>query len=215
LESNSSIVDNEAGDVEEIEDTLVPVEDYLKSGVHIGTQYKSKDMEDFIYQVRDDGLYIFDIKKTDDRIKTAANFLARYNPSKILTVSEREYGKKPAKFFAKVVGGDSIVGRLKPGNMTNPNLETYIEPEVVVATDPIGDYQALKEANTAGIPVLALCDTNNMVSNVDLVIPVNNKGRKSLAMVYWVLARETTLEQGRLSEREKFKYTVEDFEAEI
>ncbi|OKY77132.1 MAG: Ribosomal protein S2 [Candidatus Methanohalarchaeum thermophilum] len=197
------------------EDTLIPVEDYLKAGVHIGTQHKTNDMEDFIYKVRDDGLYIFDIGKTDQRIRTAARFLSRFDPSKILAVSAREYGKRPAELFAKIVGGKSSVGRMIPGMLTNPNLDHYIEPEIVVATDPIGDQQALKEANTSGIPVIALCDTNNMISNVDLVIPANNKGRKALSMVYWLLSRETVKEQERLADDEKFKYEVEDFEAEI
>jgi len=205
----------ESQDVLEEKETLVPTEDYFKTGVHIGTQNKSRDMEDFIYQARDDGLYIFDIEKTDQRIKTAANFLSMFEPDKILAVSAREYGKKPAEMFAKIVGGNAIVDRMIPGTLTNPNLDVYTEPEVVVATDPIGDEQALAEANTSGIPVIALCDTNNMVSNVDLVIPVNNKGRKALAMVYWLLSRETVKSQGRLAEQDKFKYEPEDFETEI
>lgn len=201
--------------VKEETETLIEPEQYLETGVHIGTQHKTKDMENFIYKAREDGLYIFNIEKTDKRIRTAANFLSQFKPSNILVVSAREYGKKPARLFAKVVGGRSIVGRMIPGTLTNPNLESYIEPEVLVATDPIGDKQALKEANTSGIPVIALCDSNNMISNVDLVIPTNNKGRKALATVYWLLARETVKQQGRLEDEEKFKYSIEDFEAEL
>ncbi len=201
--------------LEEESDTLIDPEQYFESGVHIGTQHKTKDMERFIYKAREDGLYIFDIKETDERIRTAAKFISRYKPKDVLVVSAREYGKKPASLFAKVIGGKSIVDRMIPGTLTNPNLETYVEPEILLVTDPIGDKQALKEANTAGIPVIALCDTNNMISNVDLVIPTNNKGRKALATVYWLMARETAREQGRLKEKEKFKYSVEDFEAEL
>ncbi|PTD93491.1 30S ribosomal protein S2 [archaeon SCG-AAA382B04] len=201
--------------VEEGTQTLIKPEQYLETGVHIGTQHKTKDIEDFIYKAREDGLYIFDIEETDKRIKTAAKFFSQFDPSDILVVSAREYGKKPAKLFAKIVGGKSIVDRMIPGTLTNPNLESYVEPEVLLATDPIGDKQALKEANTSGIPVVALCDSNNMISNVDLVIPTNNKGRKALATVYWLLARETVKQQGRLSDEEKFKYSIEDFEAEL
>lgn len=201
--------------LEEETETLIDPEKYFKSGVHIGTQHKTNDIERFIYKAREDGLYIFDLEKTDQRIRTAAKFLSKYDPSNILVVSAREYGKKPSELFAKVVGGKSIVDRMIPGTLTNPNLESYVEPEVLVVTDPIGDKQALKEANTSGIPVIALCDSNNMISNVDLVIPTNNKGRKALATIYCLLAKETAKEQERLSEDEEFKYSIEDFEAEI
>ena len=161
----------------ELKEPLVPVEEYLAAGVHIGTQQKSKDMMKFIYRVRGDGLYILDIQATDDRIKTAAKFLSQYEPAKILVVTSRQYGQYPAKKFADAIGGMAVIGRFIPGMLTNQRLNKYIEPDVVVVTDPIGDSQAINEAVQAGIPIVALCDTNNMTKYVDLVIPTNNKGR--------------------------------------
>ncbi|MCG7854274.1 MAG: 30S ribosomal protein S2, partial [Methanoregulaceae archaeon] len=146
----------------QLNEPLVPVEDYLAAGVHIGTQQKSKDMKRFIYRVRGDGLYILDIRETDDRIKTAARFLNQFGPPKILVVTSRQYGQYPAKKFAETIGGTAATGRFIPGTLTNQNLGGYLEPEVVVVTDPIGDSQAITEAVQAGIPILALCDTNNM-----------------------------------------------------
>src|SRR6056297_543576 len=73
-------------------DLLIPVEDYLSAGVHIGTQQKTKDMERFIHRVRDDGLYVLDVSLTDERIRTAADFLANYNPEQILVTSSRQHG---------------------------------------------------------------------------------------------------------------------------
>ena len=64
-------------------DLLVAEDIYLTSGVHIGTQQKSADMKDFIYKVRQDGLYVLDVKKTDERIRAAASFLSRYDPTRI------------------------------------------------------------------------------------------------------------------------------------
>ncbi|RDI72834.1 30S ribosomal protein S2 [Halopelagius longus] len=191
-------------------DLLIPVEDYLGAGVHIGTQQKTKDMERFIHRVRDDGLYVLDVSQTDSRIRTAANFLSGYDPEQILVTSSRQYGRFPAKKFADAVGARARTGRFIPGTLTNPDYAGYIEPDVVVVTDPIGDAQAVKEAITVGIPVIAMCDSNNQTSNVDLVVPTNNKGRRALSVVYWLLANETLDRRGS-----EPTYALEDFEAEV
>lgn len=172
-------------------DLLIPVEDYLSAGVHIGTQQKTNDMERFIHRVRDDGLYVLDVSQTDSRIRTAADLLSNYSPEQVLVTSSRQYGRFPAEKFAEAIGARARTGRFIPGTLTNPDYEGYIEPDVVVVTDPIGDAQAVKEAITVGIPVVAMCDSNNQVSNVDLVVPTNNKGRRALSVVYWLLANET------------------------
>jgi len=189
-------------------DLLIPVEDYLAAGVHIGTQQKTKDMERFIHRVRTDGLYVLDVAKTDSRIRTAANFLSNYDPEQILVASSRQYGRFPAEKFADAVGARARTGRFIPGTLTNPDYAGYIEPDVVVVTDPIGDAQAVKEAITVGIPVIAMCDSNNQTSNVDLVVPTNNKGRRALAVVYWLLANETLDRRGA-----EPAYGLEDFES--
>ncbi|MFP4591666.1 MAG: 30S ribosomal protein S2 [Halobacteriales archaeon] len=177
-------------------DLLIPVDDYLSAGVHIGTQQKTTDMERFIHHVRDDGLYVLDITQTDERIRLAADFLADYAPERILVASSRQYGRYPAERFAEVVGAAAKTGRFIPGTLTNPQYRGYLEPDVVVVTDPIGDAQAVTEAITVGIPVLAMCDSNNNHENIDLVVPTNNKGRKALAVVYWLLANETIDRRG-------------------
>lgn len=195
VEESGPTIDDDVMEDDEA-DLLLPVEEYLSAGVHIGTQQKTKDMERFIHRVRTDGLYVLDISKTDDRIRTAANFLANYAPEGILVASSRQYGRYPAEKFAEAIGARARTGRFIPGTLTNPQYEGYIEPDVVVVTDPIGDSQAVTEAITVGIPVIAMCDSNNATSNVDLVIPTNNKGRKALAVVYWLLANETLDRRG-------------------
>ncbi|MFP4174366.1 MAG: 30S ribosomal protein S2 [Halobacteriales archaeon] len=192
------------------DDLLIPVDDYLSSGVHIGTQQKTGHMERFIHRVREDGLYVLDVAKTDERVRTAANFLENYEPSSILVTSSRRYGQHPAETFAQATGARVRSGRFIPGTLTNPDYDGYIEPDVLVVTDPIGDAQAVKEAVTVGIPVIAMCDTNNATNNVDLVIPTNNKGRKALAVVYGLLAEELLDARGVETE-----YTLEDFEPEV
>lgn len=197
------------------EGLLVPEDVYLTSGVHIGTQQKSADMKPFIYKVRTDGLYVLDIKQTDTRIRVAAKFLARFEPSKILVVAARQYGQKPARLFAKVIGAMVLAGRFVPGTLTNPQLEEYVEPEALVVTDPAADEQALREALNVSIPVVGLCDANNETRNVDVVVPTNNKGRRALATVYWLLTREVLRERGAVKPGDEFTATIDDYEASL
>ncbi len=197
------------------EDLLVPEDVYLTSGVHIGTQQKSADMKPFIYKVRVDGLYVLDIKQTDTRIRLGAKFLSRYPGDRILVVAARQYGQKPARLFGKAIGAQVIAGRFVPGTLTNPNIETFVEPEVLFVTDPAADQQALREALNIGIPVAGLGDANNETRNVDLVIPTNNKGRRALATVYWLLSREVLKARGDIKSDAEFKLTVDDYEASL
>ena len=169
---------------------LLDIETYETHAVHIGTQQKSADMIGFIQEVRSDGLYLIDLGITDSRIRTIAGFINRYNVSNFMVVSARQYGQRPARKFAEAIGGKSVVGRFIPGSLTNPALRSYIEPDVLMVTDPAADQQALREAVNTGLPIIAICDANNNLRNVDLVLPANNKGRRSLALIYWLLARE-------------------------
>ncbi len=202
---------------EEIEESteeemlLIPRDTYLVSGIHIGTSVCTKFMEPFKYRVRNDGIYVLDVNATDERIRTAAKFLSRFEPSKVAVFATRQYASVPSTKMARMAGFKVIPGRFIPGTLTNPSYEGYIEPDVVVLTDPRADKQALTEAAARGIPIIALCDTDNVTSNVDLVIPVNNKGRKSLAQVYYLLTREILRERGELSETEDLPVTVDDF----
>lgn len=194
---------------------LIQLDKYLAAGIHIGTQVKTQSMLPFIYRVRSDGLYVLDIRKTDERIRVAARFISRFEPSKVLVVSTRTYGQKPAKKFAEVTRARAITGRFIPGTLTNPSLPNYVDVDVVIVTDPRTDMQALIEAEKAGIPTVALCDTDNSTSKVDLCIPTNNKGRRALSLIYWLLARQVLRERGELPEGSELQVSVEDFEAKI
>ncbi len=200
---------------EETRPMLISEDEYLTSGIHIGTQQKSSDMKGFIYKVRTDGLYVLDIKQTDSRIRDAASFLATFDPEEILVVAARQYGQKPARVFAETIGSKAFPGRFVPGTLTNPELPQFSEPRVLLVTDPAADQQALREAVNVGIPVVALSDANNETKYVDLVIPTNNKGRRALATVYWLLAREFLKARGLLKSDNEFQRTIEDFEATL
>ena len=199
----------------ELEELLLPRDSILSAGIHIGTRIKTKNMEPFIYRVRPDGLFVLDIKKTDERIRIAAKFLSRFEPSKIAVVASRLYGHQPVRKFCELTGATPIVGRFVPGSLSNPLYPGRIEPEVIVVTDPRADSQAVTEAAKVGIPVVALCSTDNDFNGIDLVIPTNNKGRKALATIYWLLARQVLRERGELGPDEDLNVPVEDFQTRI
>ena len=196
------------------EQLLIPSEIYLKSGIHIGNKFKSRYMEQFIYKTRQDGLSVLNLQKINDRIEIAANFLAQYAPEDILVISRREAGWKAVKIFGKVTGINVIAGRYPPGMLTNPQLAIYKESKIVLVTDSWPDRNAILDANKVGIPVIALCDTNNHANNIDLIIPCNNKGKKSLGLLFWVLAREYMIRRGLVKSYEEIKETAEDFTEE-
>lgn len=193
---------------------LVPTDEYLKSGIHIGTKFKTRYMEKFIYKTRPDGLSVLNLQKIDERIAVAARFLAQYAPKDILIVGRRESALKPIGAFGKVTGTKVFAGRYPPGVLTNPNLESYIEVKVLLVVDAGPDKNAVVDAMKMGIPVIGLCDTNNQSNNVDLVIPCNNKGKKSLGLFFWILAREYLKNIGSLKESDEFKGKLEDFTEE-
>jgi small subunit ribosomal protein S2 len=193
---------------------LVAQDLYLKAGIHIGTKFRTKYMEHFIYKTRPDGLSVLNLQKIDERIALAANLLAQYEPKDILIASRRENGWKPLKLFGKLTGTRVFAGRYPPGIITNPNLEEYFEPKIVMVTDSWPDRNVIHDALNIGIPVIALCDTNNQSNNIDLVVPCNNKGKKSLGLFFWILAREFLRRKGVLGASEELKETVEDFTEE-
>jgi len=189
----------------------MPYEEYLSAGMHIGTKQQTQQMKKFIYKTREDGLAILDLQTIENKIKLAGKFLARF--TRIMVVSRKSVAWKPIVKFTEAVGGKAITGRFLPGTITNPNFPGYYEPEVLIATDPLIDTQAIEEAFKMRIPIIALCDTSNETSSIDLIIPVNNKGRKSISMVYWLLAREIQKNKGIIKEDGEFKYKPEEFES--
>lgn len=191
---------------------LIPLDKYLAAGLHIGTQQKTKDMEKYIYRVRADGLHVLDVKSSNNKIIVAAKLLSKYDPDEVLVVSTRQYGQAPVKKFGEVTGTKTIPGRFIPGTLTNPQYSKFIEPKILVVTDPRADSQAVIEAKQNNIPVVALCDTENLLCNVDVTIPVNNKGRKAIALVYWLLARQILRERGDIPEDGDLDIDSTDFE---
>jgi small subunit ribosomal protein S2 len=191
---------------------LVPTEKYLTTGSHIGTVFKNGDMMRFIFKKRKDGLFVLDVENIDKRIQVSAQFLSQFPQSRIAVASRRLYSQAPAKKFAELIGCRAITGRFIPGTFTNPTQKNFLEPSVVIVTDPEADSQAVMEATKQRIPVVALASTHNSLKFVDLAVPINNRGRKSLALVFWALARELLKLNGDIKSDADFTSTIEEFE---
>jgi len=187
----------------------------LSTGIRVGTAVKTKFMVPFITKSSPEGLYMIDLDLTLARIQTASKFINRMQIEKVIVCSGREYANTPIEKFCELTGATKMLGRFMPGTLTNPSLPYYIEPQLVLISDPQVDAQAVIEATNAGIPVIGISNTDNITSKIDLVIPANNRGRKSLATIYWVLAREILVEKGQLKDDESMKYEIDDFETKI
>jgi small subunit ribosomal protein S2 len=187
----------------------------LSTGIRVGTPVKTKYMIPFIVRANPEGLYIIDISKTLARIDVAAKFIGRTNITRVAVTSAREYGKTPMEKFCELTGATGIFGRFMPGTFTNPSLPKYMEPEIVIVTDPQADQQAVLEATRAGVPVIAISNSDNVISKIDLVIPANNRGRKALATVYWLLAREVLKKQGTIKSDNEMKMSIDEFETKL
>jgi small subunit ribosomal protein S2 len=199
------------------EELLIAIERYLAAGVRLGTRVSNAYLQrrGFVFSVRPDGLRILNLRKIDERIRIAAKMIAMYDPEKVVAYSAKPYGFKPVEMFCRFVRCKAITGRFVPGTFTNPNLNHYIETDLLISTDPKADAQAIEEAARMGIPVIAFVDTDTPISYVDLIIPCNNKGRRSLALMYWLLARQVLRVRGELKENEDLPVSPEEFEVKV
>jgi small subunit ribosomal protein S2 len=196
------------------EEFLVAQDIYLKSGIHIGTKFRTKHMNKFIYKTRSDGLSVLNLQEIDNRLKLASTLLSKYKPDEILIVCRRETGWKPLRLLGEMTGIKVFAGRYPPGILTNKELDTYMEIKLILVVDAWPDRNAILDAIAVGVPVIALCDTNNQSNFIDLVVPANNKGKKALGLVFYILTREYLKRTGQISKDKEFKKTVEDFAEE-
>jgi small subunit ribosomal protein S2 len=191
------------------EEMLVNKTEYLTAGVHIGMKSCTPYMKQFVYKIRDDGLAVFNLQKVDKRIRIASDFLSGFD--KILLVSRKDGAAKAIQAFAEAIGAKAVSGRFSPGTLTNPSYREFYEPDVVMVVDPLVDEQVIKEARKRRVPIVALCDTFNISKDIELCIPANNNGRKSVSLIMWIMAREILKKHGRIKKNDDFKYTLKDF----
>lgn len=194
----------------EATNTLVPVEEYLNSGVHIGTKYKNAFSDKFIHRSRADGLKVLDTAKIDERLKVLINLVSKYEPSEFAIMGRRENAKKPLSVLSKLLGCDVFTGRYLPGKLTNAILKDFKEYKLVIVCDPLTDKNILNEAFELGVFTAGFCDTNNKPAKLDLVIPINNKGKRSLGLALYLVTKHYLVNKGIMKEAD-FNLKIEDF----
>ncbi len=187
----------------------------LATGIRIGTQVRTKSMEQFTTKPRPDGLHLLDYAKTLHRIDVAGKFIAFVGPQNVVVYTSRDYGKVPVEKFCELTKAIPVVGRFMPGTLTNPLFPGHLDVELLVVADPASDTQAIVEAANMGTPVIAVCDTDNITDDIDLVIPGNNRGRRSLATIFYLLTRSVLTHSSLLTGDQQLKYTIDDFETKI
>ncbi|MBS3066934.1 30S ribosomal protein S2 [Candidatus Pacearchaeota archaeon] len=168
---------------------LIPLEDYVKTGIHLGTRVITPDMKKFVYRRRADSIGVLNTSLIDEHIKRAIDFMSKYSPEEVVLICKRESGWQAAVLFSKATGIKVFTKKYPAGMMTNTQLEAFYEPELVIVTDPWVDRNSLNDALKTGKKILMLADTNNFIKKADHIIPCNNKGGKSLGLVYYLLAK--------------------------
>jgi small subunit ribosomal protein S2 len=169
---------------------LVPVDDYIQYGCYLGTKVITAQMQKYVYKRRADGLAIFNTEFTDKRLRAAISLLVQYEPKDIVVCCKRKAGWNALEVFGKVTGAKVFTKKYPAGVTTNAKLSGFFEPRLMFVIDPWLDKNPMMDAVHINIPIVSLCDTNNITQHVDAVIPCNNKSNKSIGLVFWILARE-------------------------
>ena len=190
---------------------LADLEEYIGYGLNLGSKSYNKYSKKYVKGLRpSDGIKIIDINQIDEKIQILINLLVKTNEKNILIVGKRYNAQKGLKLFSKLTGIKTNTTRYLPGKLSNTILEDFSEYKLIIVCDPLFDKNILNEAFSSGVFISALCDTNNTSNKIDLVVPINNKNKKSMGMFFYLLTKNYMIQKKIIAEKD-FKYSPEDF----
>ena len=160
------------------------IKNLIVAGCHLGGKKITKQMRKYVYTVRKDGIAIFDVNKIYEKIQVAARIIASVDPDSVISVSSREAGQRAVYKFGHFTKTQAVTGRWSPGMLTNQTTKKYVEPRLLIVSDPRTDYNAILESSYVNLPVIAICNSDNMLKYVDCAIPCNNRNNYSIAMIW-------------------------------
>jgi len=170
-------------------DMLIPLEEYVKAGIYLGTKVVTPAMKPFVYRRRADGLAIFNTDLIDEKLKESIEYLSKFAPEDVVLACKRQAGWKAAEKFSELTGIRVFTKKYPAGILTNTNLVDFFENELTIVIDSWLDKNALNDTLNVNKKVLMVCDTNNFAKGADQIIIGNNKSPKSLGVIFYLLAR--------------------------
>jgi len=177
----------------------------LACDVHNGGFNVNFQLQQYVYKRRNDGNHIVKIDYTWEKLMLAARVIAAVEtPSDVVVVSSRPTAQRAVLKFAAHTGASAIVGRFTPGTFTNYMTKNFKEPRLLIVTDPLLDHQAVTEASFVNLPVISFVAPDSPMRFIDIGIPCNNKGTKSIGLLWWFLARQVLILRGRIPVKTDF-----------
>jgi len=190
----------------------------LACNVHLGSRNITPQMTRYVWKRNVDGVHIIDLRKTWEKLVLAARVIVSMEPQDVcavaLTVGQSKappLAQRAVLKFSQYVGSRHIVGRYTPGTFTNRIQSNFIEPRLLVVSDPVKDFQPILESSYVNMPVIAFSDVDGPSKHVDIVIPCNTRSPHSVALVWWMLAKEVRRLKGNEPRNKEWGVMVDMF----